>query len=411
MIRRVKIRLAFYLACLLPVAATAQQFRYEAALQRVDTSGFYSIGIQSPLSALLQTTAWDIRIADNEQRWVPHLLRLSKPAIQQEMFTGFPILQNTVNDSGKNVLVIENTTPRGIDRLELFIKNMAVSRTAVLSGSNNRHDWYIIDDRLTIDRSYETAKDEYLQELNFPLVKYRFLEVTVDNMRNSPLLITRAGAYSMNAGRQPATYIYNPATSISQKEEGNTSVIRVTQLASYPFERLSLSISGPKFFARDMEVRLPLARKDNSIVPGNVIGHYKLASSSPPTVELPRIKAEVFFILIKNADNPPLIIDRVHTQQQAMSLVAYLEKDKQYVLRFGDSLAAQPQYDLQSFKDSIALLRSLEYGEITRMKKSDALKNSGAGKRNWIWPVIIVAAVVLSWLTWRLSRDIGKQKN
>ena len=89
----------------------------------------------------------------------------------------------------------------------------------------------------------------------------------------------------------------------------------------------------------------------------------------PAIFELHRSRAPVFFIVIKNADNPPLKIEKVFIQQQTISLVAYLEKGKKYSLIMGDPNAPLADYDLQIFKDSIANLRPLKFTNIHRFKK------------------------------------------
>lgn len=129
----------------------------------------------------------------------------------------------------------------------------------------------------------------------------------------------------------------------------------------------------------------------------------------PAIFNLPRTKAAAFFIAIRNGDNPPLKIDSLSVQQQQRSLVTYLEQGLNYELQFGDSLAAVPDYDLQAFKDSITAMQSLHYGKIQPIKIAE-ITIPVSGKHLWIWPAIILAGIVLSFLTYRLSADINKSK-
>ena len=409
MIQRGKTCVVLYFICISPIFVAAQQFRYTAELQQVDTTGFYSIDIGPQLSALLKTDCADIRIAAEKNRWVPHLLQSNKISLSQHLFTDFPILQNVVNDSGKNVLIIENTRATGINNLKLFIKNMAVSRAAVLSGSNNQHDWYIIDDQVMINRSYETMKDEYLQEVNFPPVRYRYLKLIIENMHNDPLLITRVGFYAVQLQQKQANHQDNPVPVVEQRDEKNYSIIKVIQEASYPFDKVVLVVNGPKYFSREMDICLSATGKDRLEMPGNVVGNFKLLSAAAAAFELPRMKTKTFFLVIKNGDNPPLKIENVFTRQQTISMITYLERNKKYQLRFGDSLAVAGDYDLQTFKDSIDQIRPLHYGNIQTTKKNE-LRNNDARQNNWVWPTIIAAAIVLSFFTWKLIRDISQSK-
>ncbi|MBC7886555.1 MAG: hypothetical protein H7Z13_01600 [Ferruginibacter sp.] len=404
-----KILVTLCIVCLSPLLAFTQHFNYRAELDAVDSTGFYTIAISPQLSAYTKTDFADIRIADKKKQWVPHILQPAKAMLMKDFFTAFPILQNTVTDSGKNLLIIENSKTGGIYNLELFIKNSSVSRTAVLSGSNNLRNWYIIDDDIAISRSYETINDEYLQEINFPLAKYRYFKIVIDNAHNDPLLVTKAGFYAQPEYKKSAIYQDNPIPVIIQKDSNYCSYIEVRQDDHYQFDKISLSISGPKYYSREVEIYLPYSGKNHRAKTGQVIGNFKLKSGLPAIFELPRTKSAMFFVVIKNADNPPLKIEKIVTQQQTISLVTFLEQGKKYELLLGDSLASFADYDLQAFEDSITVLRPLNYGKVQAIK-NNALKNTSAGRNRWIWPSVIIAGMVLSFLTYRLTGEINKSK-
>ncbi|MEO7766789.1 MAG: hypothetical protein ABIS01_05155, partial [Ferruginibacter sp.] len=150
--------------------------------------------------------------------------------------------------------------------------------------------------------------------------------------------------------------------------------------------------------------------KNKVLKTGIELGSFKMISALPANFEMPRTKASRIFIEIKNADNPPLKIERIRLKQLSVSLVAYLEQGKKYNLVFGDSLASFADYDLQIFKDSINMPQPLNYGKINIIKRPIA----GNGTRNknwWIWVCIILAGIILSFLTFRLIGDINKSKN
>lgn len=394
---------------LIPIFNYGQQFKYTAPLAQVGSSGFYTIAISPELSAYIKTDYSDIRITNQQKQWVPHILQTEKATLVENLFVPFPILQNMISDSGRNILVVENTKPGGIFNLKLFLKNSAVSRIAILSGSNNQRDWYIIDENIAIGRSYETVKDEYVQEINFPLIKYHYLKLSIDNAHNDPLLITRTGFYASANTIKPNNYQANPGTLVTQKDSGSYSYVEVKQQKKYHFDKISFIVNGSKFYSRDIQICLPQYTKNNFTIPGKVIADFKLLSALPLTFGLPKTSAEVFFIVIKNGDNPPLTIDRVETMQQTCNLVTYLEKGKKYDLVFGDSLASFADYDLQNFKDSVANMRPLNFGDI-QLVNQKAIKTPVSSDR-WIWPTIIIACIALSFLCYRLVGDINKQKN
>jgi hypothetical protein len=178
----------------------------------------------------------------------------------------------------------------------------------------------------------------------------------------------------------------------------------------YQFDRIFLTLSGSKFYSREVEIYSPAFYKNHLAKPGIVIGNFKLQSGLPAVFELPRLNDTIFFIAIKNADNPPLKVEKIITQQQVFSIVTYLEKGKKYDLLLGDSLANFADYDLQVFKDSISNLRALSYGTITSLHNATTLKNNNGNKKWWIWTAIIFAGIALSFLTYKLTGEINQPK-
>ncbi|MCW3111527.1 MAG: hypothetical protein JWQ09_6033 [Segetibacter sp.] len=400
-----KIWVILSIICSMSLPTFAQQFKYTAALDKIKEAGFYAIPISPELSAYTRTDFADIRIADNKKQWVPHILKPAITPASGEMFTEFPILLNTVTDSGKNLLIVKNTKAGGIDNLKVFLKNAAVNRTAVVSGSNDQHNWYIIDDNIPIGRSNETTQDEYLQEIIFPMAKYTFLKIVIDNSHNDPLLITRIGYFARTFSDRPVMEQENPTPFYSQKDSNNRSYIEVRQNALYQFDRVLLNVTGSKFYSRDVSIYLPTNTRIRAAKHPIELGSFKLMSALPAIFELPRTKALLFFIVINNGDNPPLKIEKVILQQQPVSLIAYLEENKNYNLVFGDSLASFPDYDLQIFKDSIKMPQTLNYGKVKSLKRDGDAK--AASGNWWIWCSIILAGMLLSFLTFRLISDIN----
>jgi hypothetical protein len=402
-----KIFIALLLFFLCPKLALAQQFKYATELNSVDTTGFYEIIIRPQINRFLKLDFSDIRIADKNNRWVPHIFQQVDTIINENLFTPFPIIQNMVNDSGKNLLIIENTKPEGINSLMILLKNAAVNRMASLSGSNNQQDWYIIDDNISINRSYEMIKDEYMQEINFPLAKYRYLKLVIGNAHNEPLLISRAGFYSRPSSKKTNGYLANPTTTFIQKDSINYSYILVKQADSYQFDKITISTAGTRFYNRDMQVCLPEFDKNNIPMPGKVIGNFKLKSDTSSSFYLIRIKTPLFYIIIRNGDSPPLKITSIQTALKKVALLSYLEKGKTYKLLLGDSLASFADYDLQSFKTGIRVTHVLNYGDVYP-NGTKTFNQKGEDKNWWLWPAIILAGIVLTFLTYRLTGDINK---
>ncbi|CAN5476400.1 hypothetical protein BH11BAC3_BH11BAC3_00060 [soil metagenome] len=410
MIRLPKIIMIFFVMLLLSFTLAAQQFHFKSPLATVDTTGFYIINVSPEISAYIKPDFSDIRIADDKRQWIPHILKTKWESKNDPSELKLTIINNTITDSGYNYLAVENTTGTTINNLGLYLKNAAVNRTALLSGSNNQRDWYIIDDNILINRSYELARDEYRQELMFPPTAYHFIKLVINNQHLDPLYILRATSNPAYTNVLFNNYIDNPAPSFIKTDSSKKSYLIVSQSKKYHVDKILLDIKGPAFYHREGEISVINSGRNKQHFNTASSYHFVLNAGTMPAIILPKTKADSFLIVIDNGDNPPLKISAIHTQQKQVALISYLEKGKKYELRFSDPDAIFPNYDLQSFQDSIRQLQSLATGEITPISTS-VNPVTPVRKNYWLWPVILLALAVLSFLSFRLVSDINKQKN
>lgn len=56
--------------------AQTQGYKYSATLDTVSTAGFYNIALSPMLTAHLKTDLSDIRVINEEGKWVPHVVRI-----------------------------------------------------------------------------------------------------------------------------------------------------------------------------------------------------------------------------------------------------------------------------------------------------------------------------------------------
>jgi hypothetical protein len=131
--------------------ASAQSFKNIAHVDSVSQSGFYAIRVTPELSSLVKTDFSDLRIADNKGNPIPYLLGTDIPMLDTGLFKPLKIQKNIVNDSGQNVLVIENSSHEKTDGFYIRMRNAAVSRTINLSGSNDGIKWYSIVENIDLE--------------------------------------------------------------------------------------------------------------------------------------------------------------------------------------------------------------------------------------------------------------------
>ena len=101
-------RCLLFLLALYCTDAKAQTFRNMALIDSVQQAGFYRIIITSELSSLLKIDFSDLRIADAKDNPVPYVVRSKMQEEKLDSLVELKIVENTINDSGKNILIVEN---------------------------------------------------------------------------------------------------------------------------------------------------------------------------------------------------------------------------------------------------------------------------------------------------------------
>ncbi|WP_153796407.1 hypothetical protein [Foetidibacter luteolus] len=392
------------LLCLLVACCSmgkAQQFGKKAALQPVTATGFYAIDINPQLSSFSTLDFADLRIADEQGQYQPYIIRSHVEHFFSRQSQPLPIISNTVTDSGKTVLIVENSQQQKLKEVTLVIRNAVVSRTANISGSDNRQSWFAIAENVNLESRFSDSADRYVQQFQFPLSSYRYFKIEINNGKNDALSIISAGHFTAVEGNQQAAmYVSNPACDFIQKDSNNISCINVTQSASFHTDRIVLYVKGPKFFKRAVDIQA-----------GGMLHSFFISADTVFNFYPSSFKQRYFVIRIYNGDNPPLTVTRVATQQQHKQVVTYLEATKNYHLLLSDSLAVKPDYDLQQFADSIpADIKTLGFESIVDNNPPAAGLPSASAWKKWLWPILIAVLAVLAMFTLRLLKDVQKKQ-
>lgn len=377
----------------------AQNFTVKANLQPVTISGFYSVNITPQLSSYTTINFSDLRIADDNNKFVPYIISSKKPSFATGNYHKLPLLKNDVTGSGKSQLIIKNDAGSKISSIALLIRNAAVNRQATISGSDDLTKWFTINENITLEDISGNDTDRHVQTISFPVSSYKFFKIIIDNKKNNPLNIIEAGSYS-NVQHTEDAYILNPLPAFTQIDSSdNITYIKVHQNAAYHVSKIYLQAESPKFFDRNIDV----INSANSL-------SAKLSSENTNEITLPAFNDKDWEIKIYNGDNPPLKIKSISLKQESKNIIAYLQTGQHYHLLLHDSTAVAPVYDLQNFKDSIpATLPQLKIISFENISPA-TIKNKTGLSAAWIWILIISALTALGFITFMLMKEMNKEK-
>lgn len=403
MMHKYKIVFIAILFCCCAKVLTAQEFQVKAALERASIPGFYKIPVRPDLTAHVKTDFSDLRITNHSNQQVPFIIRPSLPVISGGSFIKFPILK-TITDSTVTTIEVACPIVKGNDHISLIIANNAVERYISISGSNDRKQWFIIDEHILLSSSAQDERGSFVQSVYFPFSKYRYYKLVINNAHTDPLNIIKTGIYTSITDAGIQLFTVNPPLSFEQKDSSNgITYVRVNQKEAYHVDRIILNFVGAKYYKRIAQL-YQMPDKGNKL---HVIS-FEIASNYLPMISFSTLKAKNLLIEIENKDNPPLKVQAVRTEQSSKDLVAYLEKGESYMIMAGNERIEAPQYDLLQFRDSIPTqLESLSYKDI-ELLEATVHKKFLPDMNNWLWPAILIVISALGFLTYKLLADMKR---
>lgn len=395
--------------CLLAFFLAAQgysqgNYLYKTQLDKATTAGFYKIDLPPKLVAKCKNGLQDIRVFDEHGSQVPYLLKEDLPAFKTEYFTEFPVIKFAKEKDKQTHVILENASGHAINNLLLFIKNMDASRSVSLTGSDDSIHWFIIKENIQLQNTFSNDGDNIVNSLSFPKSNYRYFQLTILGENVIPFRIIRAGIYKENTFYGKYTALPKPV--ILQKDSlDKKSYVQVKFDDSYQINKIIIEANGPKYFKRDVSIK----NKNQSYYDDIVDGYLVSDSINSFTINS---KTNKLLLIVNNEDNTPLKISSVSAFQLTISLLTYLQDNKNYYIYFGDSTATAPKYDLQFFKDTLEKNTvSLLTGNIE--KNTDikiTSKESSSNNSVMLWVIIIAVLLVLSFFTFKMIKEMDKKK-
>ncbi len=402
---------SIFLFCWITLCCTAQTagYKFYSQLDSIKTSGFYNIEITPALSVHLKTDYSDLRIVNDSGKWVPHVLHF--PANEK---TNEAILYNlkfTIKENNKiNTTLLIEPAKEKINNIGLVIRNTAAKRYCTISGSDDAVNWFVINDSVMIDPSPDANNTKNIFTLNFPSGNYKFFKLVIHNNNKDPFDIK--GAVNLSVAMAPAInkFILNPATTFLQKDSDKISYIKITQQLPYHFSNISIKLSGSKYFYRNVDLYIPYSANHSFSNPGQLLQSFVISNNSTLQFNVPINNAAVFYILIHNEDNLPLIINDIKTFNNFRFITSDLQKGNRYKLIMENSSAVLPNYDLNKLNTTIPdSIPFLTFRKIITAEKNNFVAPPAKNNKWILWAAIAAALLILLLFTKKMITEVDKR--
>ncbi|MGC4101288.1 hypothetical protein [Ferruginibacter sp.] len=321
----------------------------------------------------------------------------------------------TENSKTSTVLIIENGKV-ATSNIYLTLRNTAAERFCTLSGSDDKKNWYLINDSILLSPAADEGSATAHFSIRFPASNYSFFKLTIYNNNKDPFDIQgirkiSTATIGLPAHLQPKI-IENPKPLVEQKDSGSISYIKITQQQPFQFDMLSLQLSGVKYFSRSVDLYIPNSSNYSFSDPGKLLQHFTISNNSSLQFYIPLINATEFYLFIHNEDNLPLKVSSVNTSLGYRYITSYLEKHNNYKLILDNASAINPNYDLSKIYTKI--FDSTPFLSFQKIAAFDIPSPKITVKKNynWIlWVSIAAALFILLLFTRKMIAEVDKRKN
>lgn len=392
-------------------SAQTEGYKFYSKLDSIKTSGFYNIEVTPELSAHVKTDYSDLRIINGSNKWVPHVLQA--PAYE---IYAIPVTMNLkfsiIETSQANTAILIESSKNITSNIGLIITNTAAERFCTLSGSDDKKNWFVINDSILLNPAAVDNATENIFGINFPATSYRFYKVLIHNNGKDPFNIKGVvGNWGGGITNPMHQLNENPVTTIQQKDSGKISYIKITQQQPYQFDNISLQLSGVKYYNRKVDLFIPYTDNHSFANPGQLLQSFTVSNNSTLKFNVRLTKASVSYLLINNEDNLPLTIKEAKTACSNHYITAYLDSGINYSLLMDNEDAVMPNYDLSKLNSKIPdSISFLQFGKITAFAEIKPVVIA-AKNNNWVlWFAIAAALLILLFFTYKMLKEVDKRK-
>jgi hypothetical protein len=396
----------------------AQSFNWSGDIPEIEKEGFYKLLISPDVTSKLENEFRDIRIYDANDKEIPYIFESEKALSFNDYFVEYPIVERKEETGWPYYtrLVIHNKSRTKISNIQLLIRNSDVTKKLKLSGSDDREKWYVIKDSYRFQAMYSDETTSIIKIIDFPLSNYEYFEILIDDWKNNPINILKAGYYNTSIDEGKYSEVASPQVSQLEKEEDKESVVKIVFKGKPQIDKLSVKLEGPEFYFRDAEFQV----RDSSLNRSKKYEYYystiatvNLNSNSLNTFYLGGVRTGVLYLRIKNNDNEPLAVKEIVAEQLNSYLIAKLKPKTAYKVNFGDDKLNAPNYDFKYFKDEIPRnIPQVKVLNISSIKSSSVQPESQTGihlDSAFIWIAIVLVVALLLYMVVKMLNDM-KQK-
>lgn len=385
---------------------------YKGNIKSVSTNGLHKILLSPEIRTASENDIAHIRIFDANKKEVPYVFFGGN--FSESSAINFPILAKEAIKNVSTYVILSNEEAKNIDNLVLKIANTDVSKKYNIYGSNDKKEWFGLVNNQIISGLNDSSGTSVERLFSFPLNNYTYLKFEFIDKNSLPINILDANLYSNSISNQPKIEIGTFQIKVTSNKEKKQTEMEITFPEAQVIDEIKFSILAPNFYLRDAEILVNKTRKVKNREESyqELFSSFQLDSKKTNQFRINELFAKQFTIVIHNADNPELTINKLELFQDQSSLIADLKSNENYTIIVDNKLNA-PIYDLA--QSGIDLDAKYPTTSITDLEKISKVEQIVTPKSFWqtstfMWICIVLVVLILGFFSLSMIKDLGKEK-
>ena len=400
--------------CLLLIAVYSSSFgqmddyNYKRELKGVDEQ-WHKIILPNEIFGKSSQNLTDIRIfgltENNDTIEAPYLLQLTTEKTSSKQ-VAFKTINASHNYKGY-YFTFEIPTKEPIDQIKLQFKQVNFDWQITLESSQDQNEWFTVVENYRILSIKNDLTDFQFSKLAFPSSKYRFFRLRISSPEKPELSVVSIAQNETTDGR----FRNYPIKSIKTKENRQTKQTEIDIELKMPVRVSQIRIAIADTFDYYRPMTLKYMIDSFKTKQGWKYNYGTLSSGTLNSIEDNEFKFssttfQKLKFFINNQDNQTLNIDTIEVKGYIHELVTRFTNQATYFLTYGNTRAARPQYDIESFRKNIPeTLTPLQLGdELTIERAAIPVILPLFKNKKWLWVIMTVIILLLGWFSVKMIR-------
>jgi Protein of unknown function (DUF3999) len=405
--------LVLVLGSFLPAEAQLKQFLYQRELPPASAQ-WNRIILPEAVFGKLNADRSDLRIIGitpgNDTITAPYILQDEGPKQTTDLTAARLINQSFTRDGSFVTVAMANNQP--INRLLLDCGRRNFDWRIRLEGSQDQQAWFtLLNNYRVLGIENELTRYQFTT-LVFAPSSYRYYRIFIAAQQHTSIRGIQTGLYTTKDGSIKKYSIHS--TRVEEDTKSRQTIVQVTLPSSLPLSRLKVQIHDTIDYYRPVQL-LYVADSFKTAVGWQYrfepAAKATLSAVEQNELQVDRIIAGRWQLLIDNGDNQPLKIDSIEMMGFEESLVTRLTEPARYFLVYGNRQAGKPVYDIEQFVSKIpSVLPVLQPGaEMDIITAQAPLREPLFKNKWWLWVIMVVIMIVLGWFSLSMMKKAGNK--